>query len=46
LDKYTEHWGVRTGAELLEDEIRAYTWAGVSFGEAVNKVYERQKKKT
>ena len=45
LAKYAEHWGVRTGAELLDNEIRAYTWAGVSFGEAVTKVYERQQKK-
>jgi hypothetical protein len=46
LDKYIEHWGVRTGTELLDNEIKAYTWAGVSFAEAVKKVYERQQKKT
>lgn len=45
LDKYVEHWGVGTGADLLDNEIRAYTWAGTSFAEAVNKVYERQQKK-
>ncbi|MGA3192455.1 MAG: hypothetical protein ABSD73_08070 [Candidatus Bathyarchaeia archaeon] len=45
LTKYAEHWGVQSGAELLNNEIRAYTWAGVSFSEAVNKVYERQQKK-
>jgi hypothetical protein len=46
LDKYTHRWGTRTGAELLDDEIKAYTWNGTSFAEAVNKVYKRQQKKT
>ena len=45
LVKYVRHWGVETGAELLDNEIRAYTWAGASFGEAVNKVYKRQQEK-
>jgi hypothetical protein len=46
FDNYTDRWGTKTGAELLDDEIKAYTWNGASFAEAVNKVYERQKKKT
>jgi hypothetical protein len=45
LDKYIERWGVRTGAELLDNEIRAYTWAGESYRDAVRKVYQRYKSK-
>lgn len=45
LTKYVDHWGVRTGAELLENEIKACTWQGDTFVQAVRKVYERQKKK-
>jgi hypothetical protein len=45
LEKYGQHWGISSGASLLEDEIRAYTWDGYTWPEAVRKVYERQKKK-
>ena len=44
LDKYVMHWGVESGTEILDNEIKAYMWEGASFGEAVNKVYERQQK--
>jgi hypothetical protein len=44
LDKYVMHWGVESGAEILDNEIKAYMWAGASFGEAVNKVHKRQQK--
>jgi len=43
--KYSQHWGISTGASLLEDEIRAYTWGGNSWPEAVRKIYRRQEKK-
>jgi hypothetical protein len=46
LTKYIEHWGVHTGIQLLDNEIRAYTWHGETFAEAVKKVYERQQRKT
>jgi len=45
LAQYVEHWGVSSGSELLESEIRAYTRRGMSFREAVEKVYRRQVKK-
>jgi hypothetical protein len=44
LGKYVEHWGTRTGPELLDNEIRAYTWHGDTFEQAVTKVYKRQQK--
>lgn len=43
--KYSQHWGISTGARLLEDEIRAYTWHGDSWPEAVRRIYTRQEKK-
>jgi hypothetical protein len=43
--KYSQHWGISTGAKLLEDEIRAYTWHGDSWPEAVRRIYTRQEKK-
>jgi len=46
LSKYVNRWGVRTGMELLENEIMAYTRHGVSFSEAVKKIYQRQGKRT
>jgi len=45
LEKYGEHWGISSGASLLEDEIKAYTWDGYTWPEAVRKVYQRQQKK-
>jgi len=45
LTKYGEHWGISSGASLLEDEIKAYTWDGYTWPEAVRKVYARQQKK-
>jgi len=44
LTYYVYHWGARTGAELLESEIAAYTRRGVSFPETVRKIYKRQEK--
>jgi hypothetical protein len=43
--KYSQHWGISTGARLLEDEIRAYAWQGDSWPEAVRKIYRRQEKR-
>jgi hypothetical protein len=45
LDKYIAHWGIPTGPQLLDDEIKAYTWHGDTFEQAVAKVYKRQQKK-
>lgn len=45
LDKYIDHWGIPTGPQLLDDEIKAYTWHGDTFEQAVAKVYKRQQKK-
>lgn len=45
LTQYVNRWGTQTGIELLESEIMAYTRHGVSFQEAVKKVYQRQIKK-
>lgn len=44
LSQYITHWGVTKGTALLESEIGAYARHGVSFSEAVRKVFERQKK--
>jgi len=46
LTKYIDRWGVQTGMQLLETEIRAYTIHGETFAEAVRKVSRRQQKKT
>lgn len=46
LTQYVEHWGATSGGELLESEITAYTMHGVSFEEAVEKIYRRQEKKS
>ena len=45
LDKYIDHWGIPTGPQLLDNEIKAYTWHGDTFEQAVAKVYKRQQKK-
>lgn len=45
LTQYVNHWGLQTGTKLLENEIMAYTRHGLSFSEAVKKVYKRQKEK-
>jgi hypothetical protein len=45
LSKYMEHWGAPTGPQLLDNEIRAYTWHGDTFEQAVAKVYRRQRNK-
>jgi hypothetical protein len=45
LTSYVDKWGVQTGMQLLETEIRAYTRHGDTFAEAVEKVYRRQEKK-
>ncbi len=44
LTQFVNRWGVRTGIELLESEIMAYTRHGVSFQEAVKNVYQRQRR--
>ena len=45
LSKYAEHWGLQNGAQILDNEIRAYTWQGDTFEQAVAKVYKRQQNK-
>lgn len=45
MSSYIEHWGVQTGMQLLDNEIRAYTWHGDTFAQAVRKVADRQKKR-
>jgi len=45
LTRYINHWGLATGTELLDSEIGAYTRHGVSFSEAVKKIYQRQQSK-
>jgi hypothetical protein len=45
LSRYISHWGPADGTELLDDELAAYTRHGVSFAEAVKKVYQRQQSK-
>jgi hypothetical protein len=44
--EYVEHWGLQTGTQLLDNEIRAYTWQGDSFADAVKKIAQREKRKT
>ena len=39
LNKYTERFGLPGGPKILDDEIRAYTWHGDTFEQAVTKVY-------
>lgn len=46
LRQYVEHWGAASGYEILDNDITAYTMRGVSFKEAVEKVYRRQEKKS
>jgi len=41
---YVNHWGPRTGIDLLQNEIRAYMRQGVSFPEAVRKLHGRARK--
>jgi len=41
LTEYVHKWGGRTGIDLLRSEISAYTRQGVSFPEAVNRIYAR-----
>jgi uncharacterized Zn-finger protein len=44
--EYVGHWGLQTGTQLLDDEIRAYTWQGESFADAVRKISQREKRRT
>jgi hypothetical protein len=44
--EYVAHWGLQTGTQLLDNEIKAYTWQGDSFAEAVRKIAQREKRKT
>lgn len=41
LTLYVHKWGALTGTELLRSEINAYTRQGVSFPEAVKRIYAR-----
>jgi hypothetical protein len=43
--KYIEHWGIQTGTQLLDSEIRAYTMHGDSYATAMRKISERNKGK-
>jgi hypothetical protein len=45
LTRYISHWGAAGGTELLDGELAAYMRHGVSFAEAVKKVYQRQQNK-
>jgi hypothetical protein len=44
--KYVEHWGIQTGTQLLDGEIRAYTLHGDSYAQAMRKIAERNEMKT
>lgn len=44
--EYVAHWGLQTGTQLLDNEIKAYTWQGDSFAEAVRKIAQSEKRKT
>jgi hypothetical protein len=46
LAQYIQHWGAKLGGELLDNEIRAHTWHGDTFEEAVRRVYERQRRQS
>lgn len=46
LTHYVQHWGAKLGTELLDSEIKAHTWHGDTFEEAVRKVYERQRRRS
>jgi hypothetical protein len=43
--KYVEHWGIQTGTQLLDSEIRAYTLHGDSYAQAIRKIVDRNKRK-
>jgi hypothetical protein len=43
--EYVSHWGLQTGTQLLDNEIKAYTWQGDSFADAVRRIAEREKRK-
>ena len=43
--KYVDHWGIQTGTQLLDSEIRAYTMHGDSYAKAMRKIAERNKSK-
>jgi hypothetical protein len=43
--KYVDHWGIQTGTQLLDSEIRAYTMHGDSYAKAMRKISERNKSK-
>ena len=45
LRKYVKHWGVNTGADLLDKEIAAYLRHGADFSEAIKKIYQAQQSK-
>jgi hypothetical protein len=46
LTQYIQHWGAKLGTELLDNELRAHTWHGDTFEEAVRRVYERQRRQS
>ncbi len=46
LTQYVDHWGAQTGNRILESEIMAHIRHGISFSEAVRRIYQRQKKKS
>lgn len=46
LTQYIQHWGAKLGTELLDNEIKAHTWHGDTFEEAVRRVYERQRRQS
>lgn len=46
LTRYVYRWGAQTGIQLLKSDIMTYTRRGVSFPQAVTKIYQRQRKPT
>jgi hypothetical protein len=46
LTQYIIHWGASLGTELLDKEIKAHTWHGDTFEEAVRRIYERQRRQS
>jgi hypothetical protein len=41
LTQYIQKWGAKLGTKLLGNKIKAHTWHGDTFEEAVRRLYER-----
>jgi len=44
LTQYIQQWGAKLGTELLGNKIKAHTWHGETFEEAVRRFYERRRR--